>query len=101
MPYLNDDDKAWAKVQQGISAALEPFAAALGPRVCSHGPWVDCEDCSFEDTQPSPGSVPMIKTWVLVATIEDITDEAIISSITAHGQRNHETKGLLHVALFE
>jgi hypothetical protein len=102
MPYLDETDEGWAKVQKRMAEALEAFAADLGPRVCGHGDWSDCEDCEFNETQPKPGTMPTIKSWVIVATVDDVTgDDSIISSVAAPDQRNHETKGLLHVGLYE
>lgn len=103
MPYLDDDDPGWHRVQQKIAEALEPFAGDLGPRECIHGEWVECEDnCQFDQTQAKPGSMVMVKDWVLVVTVESaLSNDPIISSVAPHGQRNHQTKGLLHVALYE
>lgn len=102
MPYLDDSDKGWVEVQKRLAAALEPFAADLGPRVCGHGDWSDCEECEFLETKPQPGCIPTIKSWVLVATVDDtVGDDSIISAVAAPHQRNHETKGLLHVGLYE
>lgn len=104
MPYASaDDDAGWQQVQQRVAESLEQFAGELGPRECAHGDWVDCEDdCKFADTRPKPNSMTMVRSWVLVATVEDtLSNDPIISSVAAPGQRNHETKGLLHVALYE
>jgi hypothetical protein len=97
-----DDDPGWKEVQARIAAALEPFAEDLGPRVCDHGSWADCEEgCAFSESKPKPNSMPMLARYVLVATVEDTTDEPIITMTIMPGQRHHETKGLLHVALYE
>lgn len=102
MPYLDETDAGWVEVQKRIAEVLEPFAADLGPRTCRHGEWSECEDCEFNESQPKPGTIPTLKNWTLVVTVDDAAgDDSIISSVAAPHQRNHETKGLLHVALYE
>lgn len=106
MPYLSNEDPGWQKVQQALSDALGPFAEALGPRECQHGDWSDCEasegaGCPFDETRPKQG-LPVIDQWVLVASVVDATrSDPIIASASSPQLRNHEVKGLLHVALYE
>lgn len=103
MARPQDSDAGWLALEARIAAALEPFVADLGPRLCAHGDWSDCEeDCEFNDTQPKQGAMPLIKNWSLVAALEDtLSEDPIIVLLGAPRQRNHETKGLLWVALYE
>lgn len=109
MVYIDDEkDLGWQALQERMGKALEPFSTDLGPRECAHGDWTECPEngtgrstCQFNDTRPKEG-MPVLKGWVLVVTVEEVTrEDPIITSITAVKQRNHETKGLLHVALYE
>lgn len=110
MPEPSDQDPGWKALEAKVSSLLEPLAAELGPRVCAHGDWSDCDvrgergavGCAFNDTQPKPGSMPMVKGFVLVTTVEDAaSDDPIVGSLSAPGMRRHEILGLLHMALFE
>lgn len=107
MPYLNDDDPGWRKVQEKVAEALAPFAADFGARECAHGDWADCDandgaGCQFADTQPKSGSMPVLTEFVVVSVVADMgTDKHDICACTSPNMRNHSTKGLLHVALYE
>lgn len=105
MPFASEGDPAWENLQQRIGEALAPFAAEIAARECSHGSWVDCEeDCPYGETRAKPGSMPVIQDFVLVAVTADMGDadgDQEIHAVCRMGQRNHITKGLLHVALHE
>lgn len=108
MPYAKGEDKGWTALQTRVAEALAPFGAELGARECIHGDWAECdageneEGCLFDDTKPKAGSMAVLTEFVLVSIVADMNgtehDTAVVAS---PGQRNHTTKGLLHVGLYE
>lgn len=103
MPYSEVKDAGWDKLRAELAALLEPYAIAFGPRECPHGDWSECddEDCGFADSQPTAGSMPMVKDWVLVVATEDMaSDSPHLAVVQAPGMRSHNRSGLLHEALY-
>lgn len=103
MPFAEGNDPGYERVQAKLGELIAPLAAEVAARECIHGDYVDCEqDCTYADTQPKAGSMPIIQDFVLVMVTADMAnDEQEIHAVSRVGQRNHITKGLLHVALNE
>jgi hypothetical protein len=102
----SDDDPGWDALQRRIAEVLAPFAMDLGARVCEHGDWAECSDvregrgCLFADTQPKPGSMPVLSEWMLVANVADMsTGKHDFVGIAAPDQRMTTTNGLLWTGL--
>lgn len=100
---LDNADEGWASVQEKIGEVLAPFAEFFGARQCAHGDWAECETegegCRFTDTQPKPGSQPVIQNWVLTITTVDLSAPTTQRSdqvlIDAPNQPGFVTRGLL------
>jgi hypothetical protein len=104
MPFSDDRDSSFELLQEKMAEALAPFAAQVAARECAHGDWLECEDpdCKLADTRPKSGSMPVVQDFIVVMVIADMaSEEQEIHAVSRPGQRNHITKGLLHVALNE
>lgn len=105
MPF-SAADPGFEAMQERLAELIAPFASEFASRECAHGDWIECEedDCTYSDSRPKQGSMPIIQDFVLVVVTADMADpsgEQEIHAIARNGQRNHITKGLLHVALNE
>jgi hypothetical protein len=107
VPFIDsDEDPGWQELQRRMAEALAPFAKDLGARVCEHGDWSECADvregkgCLFADTQPKPGSMPVLAEWTLVSNVVDMsTGRFDFTGISAPDQRATTTNGLLWTGL--